>query len=148
MERINFHDSHIESSIHNDDNLTIHFDWAGIQDYATVGHVTDIVVGKCSLVLSGVTSTVFLKHDNPIYTKREPGPPQPHVPVDIKEGFILISLNTFDSTESGQILTLGGVYDGIEGVYWLEQIIHFRTGRFNWNNHVTVEEWQAGAVTQ
>ncbi|WP_156109029.1 hypothetical protein [Hymenobacter sp. APR13] len=146
--RISFHDSSIEAITRANNLLTLSFDWAKVQDYGDGSDCFDIVVGKCCLTLDGVMSEAFLNHGNAVDTVQTPTLPQVHLPIDVDQSFPLISVNTFSITASGQCLSLGGVYEGAEGAYWLEYRIQFQSGCLNWNNHVTAIGWRKGYIPQ
>lgn len=146
LERINFHDSSIEALGRANNQLTLSFNWATVQDYREGADCFDVVVGECRLTLKGVMSEVFLNHGNSVDTVQISGPPKVHQPIDVEQSFPMISLNTFSVTVSGQCVSLGGVYEGAEGIYWLEYLIQFQSGSFDWNHHVTVPDWWKGSI--
>ncbi len=47
LSRISFHDSSIEKASRSFNELTLHFDWAKIQNYEKDSNLIDIVVGEC-----------------------------------------------------------------------------------------------------
>jgi len=144
--RISFHDSSIEKTSRSFNKLALHFDWAKIQNYGNDSNPIDIVVGECYLILSGVTSELFLKHQDTLCSSQVVGPLQVHVPIDIETAFSLIGHNEFSTTTYRQVLSLSGMYEGVNGIYWLEQQICFQTGCFYWNNYVTLSEWWQGSI--
>jgi hypothetical protein len=146
--RISFHDSFIEKISRSFNELILHFDWAKIQNYGKDFNLIDIVVGECYLVLFGVTSEVFLKHQDTLGSGQVVGSDQVHIPMDIETAFSLIGHDEFSNNPFGQTLSLSGMYEGVEGVYWLEYRIQFQSGGFYWNNHVTLADWHKGSIPQ
>lgn len=137
IKRLELHDSSINLLEINSNNIVLNFDWAKLENYKEE-NLEGLIVGKCKLVLNGITKTTF-----EILTDGKTKMTQ--FPKDFQSRVEIIGEN---ESKNDDHLRIGALinYDG--KLAWTNWNLNFNKFGFFWNNHVTLEEWKNGAIVE
>ena len=137
IKRLELHDSLIDLLEINSDSIVLTFDWAKLENYKE-GNLDGLILGKCKLVLSGITKTAF-----EIITGG--GTKIIEFPKDFQSRLEIIGEN---ESKDDNHLRIGSLmnYDG--KLAWTNWNLNFNKFSLYWNNHVTFEEWTNGTIAE
>ena len=137
IKRLELHDSSIDLLEINSDNIVLTFDWAKLENYKEK-NLDGLILGKCKLVLSGITKTTF-----EIMTDKETKITE--FPKDFQSRLEIIGDN---ESKGDNHLRIGSLMNNDGELAWTNWNLNFNKFSFYWNNHVTFEEWKNGAIAE
>ena len=137
LSRLSLHDSLLESVTRRGTSLELIFDWAKLAHLAEADVAEPIILGRTTLLLTGIGTETFELYED------EGGSMRAISPI---EGSARLGLITDNKLPNSDTLLINGLFIETAGSNWIEWRITFATIAVFWNTFITHSEWLAGKL--
>lgn len=140
LKRISFHDAHLEKIKRVNGKTIAEFDGAYLKHFSENDNLTAIIIGKCSLEISGIENEEFrLYSDTNFHIEK--------IPENIGEYWDEIQNTEID--DENRTIKLDGMYiESRERKFWAEWQLEFEKAELKWEKYITKKEWESGLMPE
>ena len=142
LNRVSFHDSHIEKIIReNDDKIIFEIDWAKLENYTENKISEAIIIGKCELILEKIINEKLIIDNTNIKQENKLDSGEIEFNYELfKNGFLILT-----SECDNKKFKIGGIIDYYnEANGWLDWEFRYNKFELKWNDSVSQKEWLDG----
>ncbi len=142
LNRVGFHDSHIENIIRkNDDKIIFEIDWAKLENYTENKIYEAIIIGKCELIFEKITNEELIIDSTNINKKNKLDSGEIEFNYELfKNGFLILT-----SECDNEKFKIGGIIDYYkEANGWLDWKFGYGSFELKWKDYISQKEWIDG----
>jgi len=140
LKRISFHDGQLKKVKRVDGKTVAEFDWAYLSHYSELNIEEPIIIGKCNLVVDGISNEEFRLYLEKKYHIEK-------IPENVGEYWDEIQ-NTEIEDDSSMMKFDGFYIENKERTFWTEWQFEFKNAELNWEKYITAKEWETGKIPE